>query len=92
MWLGLVLPYAWGNTEKTIFLGPPPVAITSAYPTLDYSRLIPLTPDHFTIRTHLRASFPSSELSHGTPSWFILHNLTEGQRYEVRICWAATVS
>jgi len=58
-----------------------------------------------TIRTQLNASFPrdspylaslpvslrsknANEL--GTPSWFILDDLIPGQRYEVRVCWAAT--
>lgn len=28
----------------------------------------------------------------GHSSWFLLDNLTEGQRYELRVCWAAIVS
>ncbi|KAH7040683.1 uncharacterized protein B0I36DRAFT_13933 [Microdochium trichocladiopsis] len=45
------------------------------------------------------ASFPSSSTGtnadgtdneRGTTSWFILDNLVPGQRYEVRVCWAAT--
>ncbi len=92
IWISLILPYVWGNTEKTIFLGPSPVDLKSkTYPTLDYLRLARLNPDKFTVRTHLKAEFPGSGLRRGTPSWFVLHNLTEGQRYEVRVCWAATV-
>ncbi|KAI3340351.1 hypothetical protein F4824DRAFT_418553 [Ustulina deusta] len=91
IWISLILPYVWGNTEKTIFLGPSPVDLKSkTYPTLDYLRLARLNPDKFTVRTHLKAEFPGSGLRRGTPSWFVLHNLTEGQRYEVRVCWAAT--
>ncbi|KAI1428765.1 hypothetical protein F5Y12DRAFT_630850 [Xylaria sp. FL1777] len=91
IWLSLILPYVWANTEKTIFLGPSPVDLESeAYPSLDYLRLVSLNPNKFTVRTHLKAEFPGSALRHGAPSWFLLHNLTEGQRYEVRVCWAAT--
>lgn len=27
----------------------------------------------------------------GTESWFLLEGLVPGQRYEVRVCWVATV-
>ncbi|KAI1167249.1 hypothetical protein F5B18DRAFT_481207 [Nemania serpens] len=90
IWIFFILPYAWGNTEKTVFLGPSPVGIESTYPTLGHLRLASLNPDEFTIRTHLRSEFPSNELRHGEPSWFLLHHLAEGQRYEARVCWAAT--
>ncbi|KAJ3580004.1 hypothetical protein NPX13_g558 [Xylaria arbuscula] len=91
VWLSLIAPYAWGNTEKTIFLGPPPVDIESrTYPALERLQLVSLSPDNFALRSHLRAEFPSNGSRRGAPSWFLLHNLTEGQRYEVRVCWAAT--
>ncbi|GAW25375.1 hypothetical protein SAMD00023353_0501960 [Rosellinia necatrix] len=90
IWLFLILPYVWGNTEKTIFLGPPPVNTKSAYPTLNHLPLISLSPDQFTVRTYLKTEFPNNELEDGTASWLLLHNLSEGQRYEVRVCWAAT--
>jgi hypothetical protein len=91
IWISLLLPCVWGNTEKTIFLGPSPIDIQSTYPQLNILHLAPLNPDNFTIRTHLKAGFPN-EFGDGEPSWFVLHNLTAGQRYEVRVCWAATVS
>ncbi|KAI1343892.1 hypothetical protein F5Y15DRAFT_411743 [Xylariaceae sp. FL0016] len=78
------------NTEKTIFLGPPTVNIASAHPALDDLRLHTLTPQDFQIRTHLEARFPINELLHGKPTWLLLDQLREGQRYEVRVCWAAT--
>ncbi|KAI1186729.1 hypothetical protein F5B17DRAFT_352339 [Nemania serpens] len=90
IWVFFILPYAWGNTEKAVFLGPSPVHLESTYRTLGLSRLASLNPDEFTIRTHLKSKFPSNELRHGESSWFLLHHLTEGQRYEVRVCWAAT--
>ncbi|KAI1117473.1 hypothetical protein F5Y14DRAFT_349874 [Nemania sp. NC0429] len=90
IWILFIFPYVWGNTEKTVFLGPPPVDLDSAYPTLRHSRLASLNPEEFTIRTHLRSKFPSNGLMQGEPSWLLLHRLTQGQRYEVRVCWAAT--
>ncbi|KAI1311650.1 hypothetical protein F5Y03DRAFT_285204 [Xylaria venustula] len=91
IWVSLILPYVWGNTEKTIFLGPSPVDVQSrTYPTLDYLRLISLSPDKSAVRTHLKAEHPGRDSRPGAPSWFVLHNLTESQRYEVRVCWAAT--
>jgi hypothetical protein len=92
IWILLLLPYVLGNTEKTIFLGPSPVNVQLTHPTLDGLQLDTLTPNNFTIRTHLKAQFPNNELRDGKPSWFVLRNLTQGQRYEVRVCWAATVS
>lgn len=85
-----MLPYVWGNTEKTIFLGPSPIDLGSTYHALDYLRLSPLNPQKFALRTHLKAEFPSDESRDDKSSWFVLHKLTEGQRYEVRVCWAAT--
>ncbi|GAW22017.1 hypothetical protein ANO14919_115510 [Xylariales sp. No.14919] len=90
IWISLILPYVWGNTEKTVFLGPSPADLESVYPTLDYLGLVPLNPKKFAIRTHLNAEFPNNGIRHGAPSWFVLHNLTEGRRYEARVCWAAT--
>lgn len=92
VWLSLMVPFAWANTEKTIFLGPPPVIFDArTYHALEQLQLVSLSPDNPALRTHLEAEFPSNGLRRGMPSWFVLHNLTEGQRYEVRVCWAATV-
>ena len=43
------------------------------------------------LRTQLNRVFPSAEYPQGQDAWFLLEGLTEGQRYEVRVCWAATV-
>lgn len=80
------------NTEKAIFLGPEPVTIPLTHPTLSDLRLDTLTPTNLTLRTQLAAQFPSPSHPKGTATWFILDNLTPNQRYEVRVCWAATVS
>jgi len=49
-----------------------------------------LSPQHSAVRTQLPAEFPSNSSTKGTESWFLLEGLGEGQRYEIRICWAAT--
>ena len=66
---------------------------------LGLDRLSPPTP---ILRTKLNASFPDTDVGagldasaggkgKGTESWFLLEGLVPGQRYEVRVCWAATV-
>ncbi|TDZ28364.1 hypothetical protein C8035_v011824 [Colletotrichum spinosum] len=81
-----------GNTEKIIFLGPETVTIPATQPTLDELRLDILTPNDGFNKTKLPASFPTTELPLGAASWLLVTNLTPNQRYEVRVCWSATVS
>ncbi|KAI1329374.1 hypothetical protein F5Y16DRAFT_108421 [Xylariaceae sp. FL0255] len=88
--LSLLVSTAQANTEKTIFLGPSPVNVLATYPALADLYLDVLTPDNFTIRTFIKSEFPQDESDHGRPSWLILNELNPGQRYEVRVCWAAT--
>ena len=89
--LSVLITVASANTEKAIFLAPERQHIPVEHPTLDDLNLQVLTPAHPSLRTHLHAEFPGSDTKHGLASWFILDQLREGQRYEVRICWAATV-
>ncbi|KAI1408123.1 hypothetical protein F5Y13DRAFT_113254 [Hypoxylon sp. FL1857] len=86
----LLIAVAYANTEKAIFLGPPTVNIPATHPTLDDLHVDTLTPTDWAIRTHLDARFPSISAPYGKATWLILDELTEGQRYEVRVCWAAT--
>lgn len=79
------------NVEKDIFLGPDLVPIPLAHPTLSDLHLDNLTPDRSSLRTRLAARFPSSSHPSGEATWLILDDLSPGQRYEVRVCWAATV-
>lgn len=83
---------ALGNTEKTIFLGPSQVQVPVEHPTLEDLQLEAISPEQWSLRTHVRAEFPTNSSKYGQSSWYLLHGLQEGQRYEVRICWAATVS
>ncbi|KAI1659322.1 hypothetical protein F4813DRAFT_28741 [Daldinia decipiens] len=78
------------NTEKAIFLGPPTTSIPFSHPTLGDLHVDTLTPTNGAIRTHVEAQFPNISLPHGKATWLVLDELTEGQRYEVRVCWAAT--
>lgn len=91
--LFLLLIQVAANTEKTVFLGPKPARLpTTAYHFLSDLRLDTLTSTNGTLRTRLAAMFPTDSNPLGAATWFILDNLTPDQRYEVRVCWAATVS
>lgn len=82
-----------GNVEKAIFLGPEPIDIHNPQqqPNIDSLRLEVLSPLNTQLRRQLSASFPSLTSPKGTEAWFLLDRLRSQQRYEVRICWAATV-
>lgn len=90
--LTLGISLASANVEKTIFLGPEPVNIPNQQPSLSSLNIDTLTPEDWSHRTYIEATFPTADSERGTSSWFILDSLTEGQRYEVRICWLATAS
>ena len=83
--------YAHANTEKTIFLAPPPIDLPSYSTRLANLPLANLTPDNSSLRTRLSVSFPTPHQPRGNTSVYLLGDLTPGQRYEVRVCWAATV-
>ena len=93
--LGLLLPLftavVQANVEKTIFIAPPETTIPSEQPDLDDLGLERLSPQNPIVRTQLNASFPTTDAPDGVESWFFLENLKPGQRYEVRVCWLATV-
>lgn len=87
-----IFPTVLGNVEKTIFLAPEPININKQLrPNLDTLRLGVISPSGSSIRRQLSASFPRANTPKGTSAWFLLQELNQGQRYEVRICWAATV-
>ena len=87
LWIAVVL----GNVEKTIFLGPAAVPASQQRQQLDLLRLDVLQPSRSMLRRQLKSTFPTRSDPKGTASWFLLEGLTEGQRYEVRVCWLATV-
>ncbi|KAL0940837.1 uncharacterized protein CTRU02_203600 [Colletotrichum truncatum] len=88
--LAICIDIAQANTEKVIFLGPETVNVPATPPTVDDLRLDALTPDEWSKRIDLPASFPTHESPSGTVAWLLLTNLTQNQRYELRVCWAAT--
>jgi hypothetical protein len=86
---------AWtvnANVEKTIFLGPDTVTLPNVRPSLDDLRLHALSHSQTILPTQLAVRFPSKAAPHGLDSWYLLQHLEAGRRYEVRICWPATVS
>lgn len=84
------------NVEKVVFLGPSPVALAAvpnAPPSLDALRLDSLSPAlGAVVATQLPVRFPSAPAPRGLESWYLLRGLEDRRRYEVRICWPATVS
>ncbi|KAL5121476.1 hypothetical protein ACEQ8H_000548 [Pleosporales sp. CAS-2024a] len=78
------------NVEKTIFRGPAPVALPHVPPSLQHPHLHALSHAHAILPTQLPVRFPSAAAPRGLESWYLLHPLHAGQRYEVRICWPAT--
>jgi hypothetical protein len=85
---------AWtvvANVEKTIFLGPSAVTLPDVRPSLEDLHLHALSSQNHILPTQLSVIFPSTSQPHGLESWYLLSGLEEGARYEVRICWPATV-
>ncbi|KAL1896775.1 hypothetical protein Sste5346_004408 [Sporothrix stenoceras] len=95
LWLALLVGavIVAANTEKAIFVAGPQHPASDKALSMVTSRLPRLTPDADgnTWRTGLPAVFPWADTFplNGT-TWVLLDNLTEGQRYELRVCWAAT--
>ncbi|KAF1926590.1 uncharacterized protein M421DRAFT_211157 [Didymella exigua CBS 183.55] len=90
-----IVSQAWrvnANVEKTIFLGPGAVTLSDVRPSLDDLRLYSLSSFNSILPTQLAVQFPSKAEPHGPESWYLLSDLEEDRRYEVRICWPATVS
>jgi hypothetical protein len=89
--LCLLAAPAIANVEKTIFTAPDLTTFGDARPNLVDLHLASLSPKKLAIRTALPVIFPTAEHPRGLSSWYLLNSLHPGQRYEVRICWAATV-
>ena len=86
--LVLLVTVAHANTEKVIFLAPPATVFPDSGPSLDNLNLHSITFQQSSLRTFLPVAFPNEE-TNGLSSWYLLPHLNAGQRYEVRICWAA---
>jgi hypothetical protein len=79
------------NVEKVIFLAPQLDSMPSKQVSFDDLGIDRLSPSSPVVRTYLDSSFPTDGAPLGSESWFYLENLIPGRRYEVRICWLATV-
>lgn len=78
------------NVEKAIFLGPRPLHVDNVHPSLAHLKLPVLSSSNPILPTQIPVQFPT-HLPRGLESWYLLRPLEEGRRYEVRICWPATV-
>ncbi|KAM3566395.1 hypothetical protein ARSEF4850_000631 [Beauveria asiatica] len=93
--LALLTRDVTANADKIIFTGPEPVTYPLASPSLADLNLDVIGPASLSIRTSLSRIFHNDsdpELRgkpRGRASWLILDDLTPGQRYELRVCWAA---
>jgi hypothetical protein len=91
--LGLLLCTlpARANVEKVVFRGPLTSTSQNYEPgALHLARLTPSAP-------HIRHQFlsitsPKPDSWELSETWIALAGLQPGQRYEVRVCWSATVS
>ncbi|SMQ54473.1 unnamed protein product [Zymoseptoria tritici ST99CH_3D7] len=87
--LALLLTGALGNTEKTIFVAPAAIILPNAGPRLADLKLDTLSSSSSSLQRPLSVAFPTEDAPQGRESWYLLQDLIEGQRYEVRVCWAA---
>lgn len=83
---------AQANTEKTIFVAPSSISLPNVHPGLDDLCLDVLSPINSSLHVQLPVAFASKEAPRGIQSWYLLDRLQPGQRYELRVCWVATVS
>ena len=94
----LLISLADANVEKVIFLGPERSSETLRFAQtgLHIAHLESLNPINSTIRRRLHAKFefsrPTDTKLEQSEAWILLDGLRARQRYEVRICWPATVS
>lgn len=80
------------NTEKILFVAPSSVQLPRERPDLDDLCLDTLSPAQPSLSTSLPVVFPTTESPNGTESWYLLDYLMPRDRYELRVCWLATVS
>lgn len=81
------------NVEKLVFLGPQRGPEVEELPdTAWLTGLSLLSPLSTSARLQLLARFPSTPASWSlSETWIVLEGLKVGQRYELRVCWSATV-
>jgi hypothetical protein len=84
-----LLNFAAANVEKEIFLGPAPSTLTLSDVGSHLPQLVPS--EHCSNCRAIRTRLSTSFAGRGAEHWVKVDGLEEGRRYEVRICWAATV-
>ena len=85
----LLVPTVHANTEKVIFVAPTSTNPSDSALFTGEHKLETLTPVNTTLRKSLPVIFPTNEQPRGLEHWYLLRGLSEGQRHEVRVCWAA---
>lgn len=88
--LALIVPTI-ANTEKVIFVAPESIHIPDLHPNLDSLGLSTISPSARSLRTTVARKFLDVDGNKGLQSWYTLNDLEPGQRYELRVCWPATV-
>jgi hypothetical protein len=84
LWLALFSARVVANTEKVIFIAPP----APLEPLETHRALETLSPSRPAVRrVEVQLSF-----EHPTEEFFALESLDIGRKYEVRVCWPASVS
>ncbi|PHH66437.1 hypothetical protein CDD81_7492 [Ophiocordyceps australis] len=86
--VALLSVVAVANVEKVVFTGPAPVGKSLAEAVLSHVDIAALAPHWPWMRSNLSRVFPMNNAK-GHPSWLLLDGLQHGQKYEVRVCWAA---
>ena len=79
------------NTEKLIFLTPRSRPSQEALNLFENPQIPRLSKTHSSVRDQLPVEFATKENPLGNQFWYLLEGLDEGRRYEVRVCWTATV-
>lgn len=79
------------NVEKTIFVAPRPGDPRRHAELEAFTHLQALSPSSPVLEARLPVHFPTTTAPRGLEYWYLLEGLEQGRRYEVRICWPATV-
>lgn len=86
-----VLRAVEANTEKVIFLAPSRSSLPASLVNINSnSGANALSPEQLIIRSSVPVAFPTVQNPRGLEYWYLLRHLNPEQRYEVRVCWAAS--
>jgi hypothetical protein len=91
LYLSIHAALVFANVEKTIFTAPESITLPNISPVLGELCLEELSPIATKIRKFLPVIFLDNKRPLGKQSWYLVKDLVPGSRYEVRICWPASV-